>query len=158
MAMLRVDVRQLKGGPVETDGQIAPSASALEGLDVALTGPVQVEGMLQPTSEGNFLWRGRIQAEIAGECRRCLTPLTQRVDDEVDVLFSGDPELGDDPSVYPLPTHVDVIDVTAAVREELALRVSAFPLCRPDCKGFCAQCGADLNAGPCACMVSGSTN
>jgi uncharacterized protein len=23
------------------------------------------------------------------------------------------------------------------------------PLCRPDCRGLCAQCGADLNQGPC---------
>ncbi len=156
--MLRVDVRQLKGGAVETDGLLAPTDPALEGLDVALSGPVQIEGTLQPTAEGNFLWRGRLQATVAGECRRCLCPVTQQIDDEVDVLFSGDPKLADDPSVYPLPSHVDVIDVTAAVREELALLVSAFPLCRPDCKGFCAACGADLNAGPCGCVAAGSTN
>lgn len=156
--MLRVDLRQLKGGPVATDGQLVPSDSAFEGLDVALMGPVQVEGMLQATAEGNYLWRGRVQAEVAGECRRCLTPVTQQIDDEVDVLFSEDPDLGDDPSVYPLPTRADAIDVALAIREELALRVSAFPLCRPDCKGFCAACGADLNAGPCTCVVSGSTN
>jgi uncharacterized protein len=23
------------------------------------------------------------------------------------------------------------------------------PLCRPDCRGLCASCGADLNDGPC---------
>lgn len=156
--MLRVDVRQLRGGPVATDGQIAPTDPALEGLETALTGPVLVEGMLQPATEGNFLWRGRIQATVAGECRRCLQSVTQTIDDDVDVLFSGDPELEDDPSVYPLPSPLDVIDVTAAVREELALRVSAFPLCRPDCLGFCAVCGADLNAGPCGCTAAGSTN
>ena len=27
----------------------------------------------------------------------------------------------------------------------------AFVLCREDCKGLCANCGADLNAGACAC-------
>ncbi|MEP6589689.1 MAG: DUF177 domain-containing protein [Gemmatimonadota bacterium] len=156
--MLRVDVRQLKGGSVSTDGQLAPTDSAFDGLDVALDGPVDVEGTLHPTAEGNFLWRGRIRATVAGECRRCLTPVTQQVDEAVEVLFSADPEFEDDPSVYPLPAHADVIDVAAAIREELALRVSAFPLCRPDCKGFCAVCGADLNAGPCSCMAAGSTN
>ena len=24
-------------------------------------------------------------------------------------------------------------------------------LCRPDCRGLCAQCGADLNEGSCGC-------
>ena len=156
--MLRVDVRQLRGGPVTTDGEIAPTDPVFDGLEAALQGPVFVEGTLQPATGENFLWRGRIQAEVAGECRRCLQPLTQQIDDDVDVLFSADPDLEDDPSVYPLPSPVDVIDVTAVVREELALRVSAFPLCRPDCKGFCAVCGADLNAGPCRCMTPGSTN
>ena len=59
--MLCVDVRQLKGGAVETDGLLAPTDPALEGLDVALRGPVQIEGTLQPTAEGNFLWRGRLR-------------------------------------------------------------------------------------------------
>ncbi|MES2123129.1 MAG: DUF177 domain-containing protein [Gemmatimonadota bacterium] len=156
--MLRVDVRQLKGGPVSTDGQLAPTDSAFDGLDVALVGPVVVEGSLQATAEGGYLWRGRLEAEVAGECRRCLNPVTQQIDEEIEVLFSSDPEFEDDPSVYPLPAHADVIDITTAVREELALRVSAFPLCRPDCKGFCAVCGADLNAGPCRCTTASSTN
>ncbi|MCH8200344.1 MAG: DUF177 domain-containing protein [Chloroflexi bacterium] len=26
------------------------------------------------------------------------------------------------------------------------------PLCRDDCAGLCARCGADLNAGPCECQ------
>ena len=25
------------------------------------------------------------------------------------------------------------------------------PLCRPDCKGLCPECGANLNEGMCAC-------
>lgn len=156
--MLRVDVRQLKGGPVRTDGQLAPTDPAFEGLDLAFAGPVEITGTLQPMDGGGYLWRGRIRGMVAGECRRCLTAVEQAIDDQVDVLFSADPDLDDDPSVYPLPSPPDVVDVSAAVREELALRVSAFPLCRDDCKGLCATCGADLNAGPCGCTGSGSTN
>ena len=37
---------------------------------------------------------------------------------------------------------------------ELALEVPAFVLCRDDCAGLCPTCGADLNAGPCACVRS----
>ena len=46
------------------------------------------------------------------------------------------------------------IDLTGVVREELALEVPAFVLCREDCAGLCPTCGADLNAGPCACVRS----
>ena len=27
-------------------------------------------------------------------------------------------------------------------------------LCRDDCAGLCPRCGADLNAGPCACRTA----
>ena len=37
-------------------------------------------------------------------------------------------------------------------REELALAVDAFPLCREDCRGLCPRCGADLNRGACSCV------
>jgi uncharacterized protein len=147
--MLRVDIRQLEDGPVQTTGQLAPNDPALDGLGLALTGPVVVDGELRVTGGEAFLWRGRIEATVAGECVRCLTPLTQHLDEAVDVVFSSDPDLVDDPSVYALSPDATSIDVSEAVREELALRVSAFPLCRPDCQGLCATCGADLNAGPC---------
>jgi len=37
------------------------------------------------------------------------------------------------------------------VREVILLEVPAAPICRPDCAGLCPRCGADRNAGPCAC-------
>ncbi len=158
MAMLRVDIRQLEEGPVETTGQVESTDPELAGLDLQLVEPVMVMGELRETGGGNFLWRGQIGAAVSGECVRCLTPLIQRVDAAVDVMFSSDPDLVDDPSVYVLAPEVRSIDLREAVREELALAVSAFPLCRPECRGLCATCGADLNAGPCACMVPGSTD
>jgi uncharacterized protein len=40
------------------------------------------------------------------------------------------------------------------VREELALATPGhLLLCRDECAGLCPKCGADLNAGPCACRT-----
>ncbi|HEX5633898.1 MAG TPA: DUF177 domain-containing protein [Gemmatimonadales bacterium] len=152
--MLRVDVRDLRHGPVETAGAIASDDAALEGLGIELTGPLEVEGRLQVTGQGEYFWRGRLTGEVRGECRRCLTPLTLPVAAEVGVMFSADPESQDDPEVYALAPTASAIDLTQAVREELALAVQAYPLCREDCAGLCPRCGADLNAGPCACAPS----
>lgn len=151
--MLRWNIRDLRGGPVATEGVLEPDDPALGGLQVALTAPVAVDGVLQSTDDGDFLWRGHLHAQAGAECRRCLGGVTIDIDDDVDVLFSADPELADDPSVYPLTPPGTVVDVTPAVREELALRLPAFPLCRPECRGLCATCGADLNAGPCQCAA-----
>jgi uncharacterized protein len=152
--MLRVDLRDVRRGPVATDGQLTADDPLFEGLDLELLTPVDVAGRVQATAEGDYLWRGELGAEVAGECRRCLKPVTQRVVVSADVLFSADPEGADDPSVYPLAASATHLDLGEAIREELALAVAPFPLCRDDCAGLCPTCGADLNAGPCGCAVS----
>ena len=152
--MLRVDLRELRRGPVETAGTLAADDPALAGLGYDFEGPVVVAGRLQEAGAGEYLWRGSIRATALNECRRCLTPVRQPVDAAVDVLFSSDPEAADDPSVYPIPEGSTHVDVTDAVREELALAVEPLVLCRDECAGLCPKCGADLNAGPCACAVA----
>lgn len=45
----------------------------------------------------------------------------------------------------------DFIELGDVLSEQLRLQVPFQPLCKEDCKGMCAQCGADLNLGRCAC-------
>jgi Predicted metal-binding, possibly nucleic acid-binding protein len=149
--MFEVDIRELHRGPVDTVGTLAADDPAFQGLELDLTGPLAVDGHLQETSEGEYFWRATLAGAVRSECRRCLTAVTVPVDIDVNVMFSTDPDAADDPSVYPLPESSRTVDVRTAVREELALMVPGFPLCREDCAGLCPKCGADLNAGPCSC-------
>ena len=151
--MLRVDIRDLQRGPVRTDGRFDPDDKVFEGLGLGLTGPVSVNGQLQVTGDGEYLWRGRIHGVVRGECRRCLTEVLDEVDIDVPAaVFSTDPEAADDPDFYPLAERAISVDLAEVVREELALAAqAALLLCRDDCAGLCPKCGADLNAGPCAC-------
>jgi uncharacterized protein len=68
-------------------------------------------------------------------------------------MFTSDPDLQDDPSVHEIAPSATQIDLVEFVREELALAVPSYPLCRPSCAGLCPRCGADLNTGPCQCTV-----
>jgi uncharacterized protein len=151
--MLRVDIRDLQRGPVRTDGRLDPDDPVFTGLDLGLTGPVSVDGQLQVTGDGEYLWRGRVHGVVRGECRRCLTEVLDEVDiDVAAAVFSTDPDAADDPDFYPLAERANTVDVTDVVREELALAAQTDRLlCREDCAGLCPKCGADLNAGPCAC-------
>ncbi len=153
--MLRVDIRDLQRGPVRTVGELQPDDPAFEGLDLDLAGPVSVRGQLQSTGAGEYLWRGHVHGIMRGECRRCLTDVQTDVDIDVDAaVFSSDPDAADDPDFYPLLERASHIDVRDVVREELALAAPArLLLCREDCAGLCLSCGADLNAGPCACSA-----
>jgi uncharacterized protein len=151
--MLVVDIRDLQRGPVETVGQLDPTDPIFAGLDLEFEGPVEVRGRLQHTQADDFLWQAALSGTLRGSCRRCLKDLTYPLAADVDVLFSADLELADDPSVYPLTQPVARVDVRPAVREEMALAVPGYPLCREDCAGLCPRCGADLNAGPCSCTA-----
>ena len=153
--MLRVDIRDLQKGPVRTVGELRPDDPAFEGLGLDLAGPVSVSGHLQATGAGEYLWRGSMHGTVHGECRRCLGDVRTDLDIEVDAaIFSTDPEAADDPDFYPLPERVSHVDIRDVVREELALATPThLLLCRDDCPGLCASCGADLNAGPCGCSA-----
>ena len=154
--MLRVDLRELRRGPVAVSGEVEPNDELFEGLDVALLGPVTVGGNLEPAGHGGYYWRGQFEGRVRLVCRRCLAEFEAEVDRPVSVLFSADPDLQDDPSVYPLADPLTHIDVRPALREELALAMDVYPVCREDCRGLCPRCGADLNQGPCPCQETGS--
>jgi len=149
--MLRVDLRELARGPVETRGELKQDDPVLEGTGVALAEPVQVSGRLQAISEGRFYWQGRATTVIQGECRRCLTPVSTPLSLEIGALFSQDPDALDDPDSYAVAPDATEVDITPAVREELVLTAPRYAVCREDCKGLCPQCGKDLNAGACGC-------
>ncbi|HEV8263669.1 MAG TPA: DUF177 domain-containing protein [Gemmatimonadales bacterium] len=149
--MLRVDLRELGLGPVDTRGELGQADPLLAGLDVALREPVAVGGRLQATGEGRFYWHGTLRTVMAAECRRCLTPITVPVTAQIGALFTQDADALEDPDSYPLPPDATEIDLTPAVREELILAVPQYVLCREDCRGLCPRCGEDLNAGPCGC-------
>lgn len=151
--MLEVDIRELRHGPVETSGELAAADPLFEGLDVPLDGPLLVGGTLERAGQDGFFWHGRFEGQVRSTCRRCLTEFVMPVVQSVEAMFSPNPELQDDPSVYPLAEPRARVDVRPAVREALALAVDAFPLCREDCRGLCPRCGADLNRGACECTA-----
>lgn len=149
--MLKVDLRELARGPVDTRADLAGNDPLFEGLDVSLAEPVHVAGRLQAAGEGRFYWRASLRTRTAGECRRCLVPVTVPIVADVDALFSQDPDALEDPSSYALAPDAIEIDLGAAVREELWLAVPRWVVCREDCRGLCPHCGKELNAGPCGC-------
>lgn len=155
--MLRIDLRELDRGPVVTRATLPVDDPVVKELDVALARPLEVEGKLQETGPDEYFWQGRLHGLARGQCRRCLAELELPIDAQVGALFSSNPESEDDPSVYPLAPRATHVDLGEAVREELALSVPGYPLCREDCAGLCPRCGMDLNAGPCRCAAPANT-
>jgi uncharacterized protein len=45
------------------------------------------------------------------------------------------------------------LELAPMLREHVILSAPMQPLCNNDCLGLCAQCGKNLNEGPCHCAV-----
>jgi uncharacterized protein len=92
-------------------------------------------------------------------CTRCLNPSTQQIELQFRDEFHSKIEVN---TGVPLPKpdeedpfYIDeshLVDLGEAIREYALLELPMQPLCRPDCKGLCPICGADLNAVPCGCQ------
>ena len=67
----------------------------------------------------------------------------------VDQRPGGGPEVDDE--LYPIAD--DFVDLGPLVRDAIVLELPMAPLCRDDCAGLCAVCGADRNEGECGCVA-----
>jgi uncharacterized protein len=153
--MLSFDIRSLEREAAAVDAVLPANDDVWIEEDVLrpVREGVRVTGRLSSAGSGRYYFSGHLSGVTQQECRRCLVAVESEVDADVHVLFAepgGEDE--DDPDVYPLEgARGDLIDLRQAVREQWLLEVPAFSVCRPDCRGLCPKCGADLNAGACGC-------
>jgi uncharacterized protein len=109
---------------------------------------VEVEGVVQTTARLT--------------CGRCLALFDCPLEVDFALTYTGDrpgaPEIAE-PEARELDAgevgliyfQGEEIDLTEGVQEQVILSFPLRPLCRKDCKGLCARCGADLNQEICRC-------
>jgi uncharacterized protein len=157
--MLRLDIARLeREGSVVIRAEVPPEDPVWTDSDLVFEGPlkVAVRAKRVPAS-GEVVVRGRVEGVLAGACRRCLEALRSEVDEELTLVFALEEELTDEHGeVRPIPKNTRDIDLGAAIREELILAHDPFMLCKPDCRGLCPRCGANLNVETCGCVVGES--
>ena len=151
--MLSFDLRSLDAKAAAVEGELAPDDDVWQESDTRPNGPIAVTGRISAAGDGRYYWSGRLAGSIELACRRCLEPVQVDVDEEAHMLFAesgADDEEADDPDIFQIPPGDSTLDIRPAVCEQWLLVAPSFALCREDCKGLCANCGADLNAGACA--------
>ncbi len=109
--------------------------------------PAAVDAILDISrmTHHGYALRLRFDASLQGPCMRCLEAARPEISvDSREVDQPGEVEELRSPYV-----EDDVLDLHAWARDALALALPAQLLCRAECAGLCAVCGADLNgAGP----------
>jgi uncharacterized protein len=133
----------------------APEDLRLELVRVPAGASVELDLRFEAVAEG-ILVTGSATAPLAGECARCLAPLTSTVTASFTELYLYDQhdkherhEEHEDQDGDERYLEGDLLDLEPAFRDAVVLALPMSPLCRDDCPGLCAECGVPLaDAGP----------
>ena len=124
--------------------------------DYRVTVPIQVD-LSHYRSGEDLIFDGTMRASVQGVCARCLDEYGFDVDRGFrfvlaprTTLGADERELSADDLAFSFYEGKE-IDLTPFVHEQLILALPTRPLCAEDCRGLCARCGANLNAGACGC-------
>ncbi|MBR6728859.1 MAG: DUF177 domain-containing protein [Clostridia bacterium] len=122
--------------PQEDDGIVFHEDAVFSGTMTNVGGVLEFEAL----AEGSF----------SVPCARCMKMTEQRFSVSVfETLADESAEITDRDAIIPLPDTA--VDLDAVIWPEVLLNLQTRYLCKPDCKGLCAQCGTDLNEASCDC-------
>ncbi len=123
----------------------APARMGLDLIAIAAGAPIELDLRLESVVEG-VLVTGTVNAEAAGECSRCLGPLTQHVELYLTELFAYPGSITASTSEEDEVPRIedDALNLEQVLVDTLGLELPLRPLCREDCAGLCLECGIDL--------------
>jgi uncharacterized protein len=153
--------RQAGSDLTQTRTVPAPEDLRLELAGVPVGADTELRVRFEAVTEG-VLVTGTATAPVAGECARCLAPLTSTVTASFTELYlypetrarreaeardwHEEPKDSQDEERY---LDGDLLDLEPALRDAVVLALPMSPRCRPDCPGLCVECGVPLaEAGP----------
>ena len=123
----------------------APAELGIAVIGVPPGSPVELDLRLESVVEG-VLVSGTATVQLRGECVRCLGPISDELEVEIQELYVYPGVEPDDDSASRL--EGDLIDLESLLRDAVVLDLPFQPLCREDCAGLCVECGANLNENP----------
>lgn len=123
-----------------------PAVRVADDVDLThLRGPLR----LSRAKEG-VLVQGTLELGVEDECYRCLEPVQREISLTWEELYTYPPSSGSEFSIG----EDAILDLGPLLRDEIIIADTRGVLCRPDCKGLCPRCGANLNDGPHDCGES----
>jgi len=93
-----------------------------------------------------------VKTLLALTCGRCLEPFKYRIDCDLELLLAEsleDQDIDPDDVIW---IHSDQADILPRVEEVIFSEIPLNPLCNPNCRGLCPECGANKNLADCSCQ------
>jgi uncharacterized protein len=126
----------------------APAGLGTDVIRVPEGSDLELDLRLEAVMEG-ILVSGTIRGRAEGECVRCLDPVEDEIEADVQELFvypGRTPEGEDEDELRELVD--EMIDLEPVLYDTLVPALPFQPVCRDDCPGLCSECGARLADDP----------
>lgn len=153
-----LDLTQIRQPETDLARRYEPAAFDGRSHQFRVVEPVVLSGKIHKDRD-RFRLVGRVATVLELPCSRCLEPFTMKVDSPFDLRYlpqtenTGDERQVDDDDLSDAFYRDDQIDLGQLMEEQFYLTMPMKPLCRPDCKGLCPNCGTNLNVAACDCQV-----
>lgn len=126
----------------------APADLGIEVLRVPEGSQVDLDLRLEAVMEG-VLVTGTARAGLEGECVRCLEPISDDVEVDLQELYVyPDQRLSEEEDDDVSTLEDDLLDLEPLLRDAVVLALPFQPMCEDDCPGLCPECGARLVEDP----------
>jgi len=149
----RIDLRELgrrAGSLQEIDRTLpAPDGWRVELIGVPAGGEVHLHLRLESVMEG-VLVSGDLDVPVTGSCARCLEPIEDMLQLDVQELYAYEGSTTEATSEEDEVRRIegDFLDLEPLVRDTVVLNLPLAPVCSDDCRGLCVDCGQRLDDLP----------
>lgn len=143
------------GDTISVQDTIDVDAFSIGGRDLKVSDGISYDIVLTNTGDG-ILATGMARFEADTACDRCLGPAHLDINAEISCYYlheEPEDEVEDESDFGLIDASDGTVDLGEAIQGGLAMEIPYVITCTDDCKGLCPQCGANLNDGPCGCVI-----
>ena len=152
-----LDVKDLAVRKLPIRKSYAPGSIDYQTAEIKQIEPLEVNATAE-LLDRQIRIAGDIETKVELVCARCLEPVVEEVSRTFDLFYSPLPK-----GVKPEEARLKEDDaeigffegeglfLADVLREQVLLALPMKVICRSDCRGLCASCGANLNHEECRC-------
>lgn len=153
-----LELTQIRRPETEVSRRYEPAAFEGRSSQFRVIAPVDLRFTVSKDKD-RFRLVGTVATVLELGCSRCLESFELPVVSSFDVRYlpqsenTGEEREVEEDDLSDAFYRDDLIDLGQLMEEQFYLALPMKPLCREECKGLCANCGANLNIETCDCQV-----
>jgi uncharacterized protein len=147
---MKIRLSEIKEGSQQITAELQSTELLLDQEN--FLNPIEVELNIDKGSREISI-NGQVQATGQYECDRCLKQFQKLYQGRFQLIvsYTSPQARRDDDNHLVITPTTNEIDLSEFIHDALLLSLPMKFLCREDCRGLCAHCGADLNKDHCQC-------